>query len=132
MYIHANPRGFPYRIYEITDSSWEEDTVTWYNRPSTTPEHLPMDTVTADHLTDPNYNVYREFDVTENFLDIVSDYGWMIMMEGGASTFASDDYATANMRPELIVTFTENAIQEPATMILLLVYVLGLFKKIRK
>lgn len=94
-------------IERITQS-WDESTITWANQPETS----TVNRVQLDESVTPDEN-YTDIDVTALVQDMVSQgsYGFMIKLQTEEAyrmmCFATSENADENLRPQLIVYFTE-------------------------
>jgi hypothetical protein len=90
-------------VYRVTQS-WDEQTVTWNNKPS-------CDTVLIDSKTTNNL-VRTQFNVTNSVQKFVNgtytNYGWYLKANKTSiygMSFYSSDYGTSSYRPKLVVDY---------------------------
>lgn len=109
-YLDTNPAGRELTLYRIT-SNWNEDSVTWNNRPNLAAE------ITSSSFVPGFPGVWMEWEVTtdvQDFIDgVETNYGWEILDEtywGGpdlpTSKFHSKEYG--NYIPYLEIEIIEN------------------------
>lgn len=90
-------------------SSWDENTVTWQNQPTTTTTHQ----VAFEASTSATQN-YLNIDVANLVQDMVdnpsSSFGFMLKLQNETHyrnmNFASSDHSNINMHPKLVITYS--------------------------
>jgi hypothetical protein len=112
--------GKSVQFSEVT-SAWNESTVTYNTKPTTTGVLLSY------LISDSSFGLHRIFDVTTIVNDwtsgAVTNYGFLVSLNPDAPSWiylASKEATDATQRPLLTVNYTPNApVPEPSTMLLL-------------
>lgn len=103
---HSTSSGSNESVLNRITSSWEENTVTWNNQPSTTTENQVFLSESLNSIQD-----YLNIDVTNLVEDMISDpsnsHGFLLKLLNEqyyrSMVFASSDYSDSNLHPKLEV-----------------------------
>ena len=109
-YYTGSPYGIsnPAWVKRVISGDWDESTITWLNKPTTTDLHqVAIPASTAQY----GYDVL-ELDVTTLVKDMRSDhqnYGFCLQMQTEqiyrSLLFASSEFSDATKRPKLVVQY---------------------------
>ena len=107
---HSTTSGSNESVLSRITSSWEENSVTWNNQPTTTTENQVFLSESSSSTED-----YLNIDVTDLVLDMIADsansHGFLIKLlteqHYRSLVFAASGHSNSDLHPKLEVTYTE-------------------------
>ena len=107
---HSTTSGSNESVLSRITSSWEENSVTWNNQPTTTTENQVFLLESSSSTED-----YLNIDVTDLVLDMIADsansHGFLIKLlteqHYRSLVFAASGHSDSDLHPKLEVTYTE-------------------------